>query len=63
MIKIAVGGLVPVMVMMMMKNEILVVDMNYFPGYKEVTNFPSLLAQYLTPKAVESCLRDNFDGS
>ena len=34
--------------------EILVVDVNYFPGYKEVPNFPSLLAQYLTQKAVES---------
>lgn len=34
--------------------EILVVDVNYFPGYKEVPNFPSLLAQYLTKKAVES---------
>ena len=32
--------------------EILVVDVNYFPGYKEVPNFPSLLAQYLTQKAV-----------
>ena len=40
--------------------EILVVDVNYFPGYKEVPNFPSLLAQYLTQKAVESRLR-NFD--
>ena len=42
--------------------EILVVDVNYFPGYKEVPRFPSLLAQYLTQKAVESRLR-NFDGS
>mmetsp|Transcript_20687 Transcript_20687/g.31386 ORF Transcript_20687/g.31386 Transcript_20687/m.31386 type:complete len:174 (-) Transcript_20687:113-634(-) len=42
--------------------EILVVDVNYFPGYKEVPNFPSLLAQYLTQKAVESRLRNNFDG-
>lgn len=40
--------------------EILVVDVNYFPGYKEVPNFPSLLAQYLTTKAVESRWR-NFD--
>ena len=37
--------------------EILVVDVNYFPGYKEVPNFPSLLAQYLTQKAVESRAR------
>ena len=42
--------------------EILVVDVNYFPGYKEVPNFPSLLAQYLTQKAVESRIQ-NFDGS
>ena len=42
--------------------EILVVDVNYFPGYKEVPNFPSLLAQYLTQKAVESRVK-NFDGS
>jgi inositol-1,3,4-trisphosphate 5/6-kinase/inositol-tetrakisphosphate 1-kinase len=34
--------------------EIFVVDVNYFPGYKEVPHFPSLLAQYLTQKAVES---------
>ena len=34
--------------------EILVVDVNYFPGYKEVPHFPSLLAQYLTQKAVET---------
>ena len=39
--------------------EILVVDVNYFPGYKEVLNFPSLLAQYLTQKAVESRVRNN----
>ena len=38
--------------------EILVVDVNYFPGYKEVSNFPSLLAQYLTQKAVESRVRN-----
>ena len=35
-------------------SEILVVDVNYFPGYKEVPNFPTLLAQYLTQKAVET---------
>jgi len=45
------------------EKEILVVDVNYFPGYKEVPNFPSLLAQYLTQKAVESRLRNNFDAS
>jgi hypothetical protein len=41
------------------KTEILVVDVNYFPGYKEVPNFPSLLAQYLTQKAVESRVRNS----
>lgn len=40
--------------------EILVVDVNYFPGYKEVSNFPSLLAQYLTQKAVESRLQNFY---
>ncbi|KAL7461237.1 hypothetical protein ACHAXS_001659 [Conticribra weissflogii] len=40
--------------------EILVVDVNYFPGYKEVSNFPSLLAQYLTKKAVESRLQNFY---
>merc|ERR1719253_2051060 len=38
--------------------EILVVDVNYFPGYKEVPHFPSLLAQYLTQKAVESRIKN-----
>ena len=40
------------------EKEILVVDVNYFPGYKEVPNFPSLLAQYLTQKAVESRMKN-----
>jgi inositol-1,3,4-trisphosphate 5/6-kinase/inositol-tetrakisphosphate 1-kinase len=39
--------------------EILVVDVNYFPGYKEVPRFPSLLAQYLTQKAVETRVNHN----
>lgn len=30
----------------------LVVDVNYFPSYKELTNFPSLLAQYLAQRAI-----------
>ena len=30
-----------------------VVDVNYFPSYKEVPNFPSLLAQYLTQRVLE----------
>ena len=32
--------------------KMLVVDVNYFPSYKEVTNFPTLLAKYLTDRAV-----------
>lgn len=36
------------------KRQMLVVDVNYFPSYKEVSNFPSLLAQYLTQRAVDS---------
>lgn len=34
--------------------QMLVVDVNYFPSYKEVLNFPSLLAQYLTQRAIDS---------
>ena len=33
--------------------QMLVVDVNYFPSYKEVRNFPALLAQYLTDQAME----------
>jgi len=33
--------------------EMLVVDVNYFPSYKEVPNFPALLAQYLTDRAMD----------
>lgn len=33
--------------------ELLVVDVNYFPSYKEVPNFPSLLAHYLTQRVLE----------
>merc|ERR1712238_349380 len=33
--------------------ECFVVDVNYFPSYKEVPNFPSLLAQYLTQRVLE----------
>lgn len=36
------------------KKHMLVVDVNYFPSYKEVSNFPSLLAQYLTQRAIDS---------
>mmetsp|Transcript_28264 Transcript_28264/g.40997 ORF Transcript_28264/g.40997 Transcript_28264/m.40997 type:complete len:666 (+) Transcript_28264:667-2664(+) len=37
--------------------EMLVVDVNYFPSYKEVSNFPSLLAQYLTQRAIEGRIK------
>lgn len=32
--------------------QVLVVDVNYFPSYKEVANFPALLAKYLTDRAL-----------
>jgi hypothetical protein len=35
------------------KEEWLVVDVNYFPSYKEVPNFPTLLAHYLTQRVLE----------
>mmetsp|Transcript_9246 Transcript_9246/g.26022 ORF Transcript_9246/g.26022 Transcript_9246/m.26022 type:complete len:704 (-) Transcript_9246:70-2181(-) len=35
------------------QRTMVVVDVNYFPSYKEVSSFPSLLAQYLTQRAVE----------
>lgn len=34
--------------------EIMVVDVNYFPSYKEVQNFPSYLARYLTKRAIDA---------
>ena len=33
--------------------EFLVVDVNYFPSYKEVKDFPFLLARYLTQRVLE----------
>eukprot|EP00531_Pseudo-nitzschia_arenysensis_P001520 CAMPEP_0116132028 /NCGR_PEP_ID=MMETSP0329-20121206/9329_1 /TAXON_ID=697910 /ORGANISM="Pseudo-nitzschia arenysensis, Strain B593" /LENGTH=561 /DNA_ID=CAMNT_0003626515 /DNA_START=205 /DNA_END=1890 /DNA_ORIENTATION=+ len=33
--------------------ECFVVDVNYFPSYKEVPNFPSLLARYLTQRVLD----------
>ena len=33
--------------------EWLVCDVNYFPSYKEVPNFPSLLARYLTKRVLD----------
>jgi len=35
-------------------NEIMVVDVNYFPSYKEVLNFPKYLARYLTKRAIDA---------
>jgi inositol-1,3,4-trisphosphate 5/6-kinase / inositol-tetrakisphosphate 1-kinase len=35
----------------------LVVDVNYFPSYKEVSNFPTLLAQYLAQRAILTSIR------
>lgn len=34
--------------------RMLVIDVNYFPSYKEVTNFPALLAKYLTDRVLRS---------
>jgi len=36
------------------KMKLLVVDINYFPSYKEVSNFPFMLAQYLKNRAMAS---------
>lgn len=33
-------------------NECLVVDVNYFPSYKEVPNFPGVLARYLSQRVL-----------
>jgi len=41
------------------KNKLLVVDVNYFPSFKEVSNFPSLLAKFLVQLAVQ---RRKLDG-
>jgi inositol-1,3,4-trisphosphate 5/6-kinase / inositol-tetrakisphosphate 1-kinase len=41
---------------------LLVVDVNYFPSYKEVTNFPHLLAQYLTSMAIQNRANAMQDG-
>lgn len=46
------------------QKRMLVVDVNYFPSYKEVPNFPWLLAKYLTDRALEnrrraSCCQDD----
>lgn len=35
-------------------SELLVVDVNYFPSFKEVSNFPSLLAKFLVQRAVQT---------
>ena len=41
------------------KKKMLIVDVNYFPSYKEVSNFPSVLAQYLAQCAVKSRMKDS----
>mmetsp|Transcript_28159 Transcript_28159/g.40330 ORF Transcript_28159/g.40330 Transcript_28159/m.40330 type:complete len:478 (-) Transcript_28159:155-1588(-) len=40
--------------------EMLVIDVNYFPSYKEVDNFPKLLTQYLARYAVNSKLQSSI---
>jgi inositol-1,3,4-trisphosphate 5/6-kinase/inositol-tetrakisphosphate 1-kinase len=35
-------------------SKLLVVDVNYFPSFKEVSNFPSLLAKFLVQRAVQT---------
>jgi len=42
------------------QNEYLVVDVNYFPSYKEVPNFPSLLAHYLTQRVLQQRRQNRF---
>ena len=37
--------------------EMMVVDVNYFPSFKEVVNFPTLLTQYLARHAIASRLQ------
>lgn len=39
--------------------ECFVVDVNYFPSYKEVPNFPALLARYLTQRVLEQRRKAN----
>jgi len=42
------------------EKEMLVVDVNYFPSYKEVSNFSQILAQYLAQCGIEGRVR-SFD--
>jgi inositol-1,3,4-trisphosphate 5/6-kinase/inositol-tetrakisphosphate 1-kinase len=42
------------------RRKMMIVDVNYFPSYKEVSNFPALLAKYLTDRAIESRRRANI---
>lgn len=44
------------------QGELLVVDVNYFPSYKEVSNFPSLLANYLTQRAIDGRMNSPAKG-
>lgn len=41
--------------------ECFVVDVNYFPSYKEVPNFPSLLARYLTQRVLDQRRKGRLD--
>ena len=43
-------------------DTLMVVDVNYFPSYKEVPNFAALLAQYLTDRALERRLSQAASG-
>jgi len=40
------------------RKELMVVDVNYFPSYKEVSSFPSLLAEFLVETAQQKRIND-----
>jgi inositol-1,3,4-trisphosphate 5/6-kinase / inositol-tetrakisphosphate 1-kinase len=40
--------------------RMLVIDVNYFPSYKEVTNFPAVLAKYLTDRVLQSRRKSQY---
>lgn len=42
------------------KMRMLVIDVNYFPSYKEVSNFPALLAKYLTVRVIQSRRKSKY---
>ena len=45
------------------RGECFVVDVNYFPSYKEVSNFPSLLARYLTQRVLDQRRKNRASNS